>query len=108
MAKIELETTTLSVLIAGIYCSLHDVNSIAVPESVWLSVAEKLEVFMPNWDFTKISFEQWIHNCLLIYPKPMLDEEDIKYMEENTLYWEVPNGNIILSISMDIGEINES
>ena len=71
MVKIELETSTLAVLLAGLYCTYHEVNSMAIPESVYLSISEKLEYFIGNelWDFEKISFEQWVQNCLMIYPK---------------------------------------
>lgn len=106
MVSVDLNTDTLSVLIAGIYCTGHQVNSAAIPQSVWLSVAEKLEFFLPNWDYSKISFEQWVGTHLLIMPKPMLDENEIKELESSTLYWEVPNGNIMLIISMDIKPIN--
>lgn len=106
MVSVELETSTLSVLIAGLYTVTHNVDALAIPESVYLQVAEKLEYFMPTWDYSKISFEQWIATHLLIYPKPMIDENEIKDLMENTLYWEYPNGNILLVISMDISPIN--
>ena len=108
MAKIELNTNTLSTLVAGLYCAENDVNSVAIPPSVWISVTEKLEYFLPDWNFDVISFEDWIRNCLFIYPKPLLSEDDIKYLQENGLYWEMPNGNVMLVISMDVRDINES
>ena len=106
MVSIELETNTLAVLIAGLYCTYNEVNSIAIPESVFLSIAEKLEYFPPLWDYDVISFEDWIKNCLLINPKQMFAEEELKQLQENSLYWEYPNGNVILFISMDISVIN--
>ena len=106
MVKVELEPSTLSVLIAGLYCTYNEVNSIAIPESVFLSIAEKLEYFLTLWDYDVISFEDWIKNCLLIYPKEMFAEEEIQQLQKNTLYWEYPNGNVILFISMDISVIN--
>ena len=90
MVSIELETNTLAVLIAGLYCTYNEVNSIAIPESVFLSIAEKLEYFLPLWDYDVISFEDWIKNCLLIYPKQMFAEEELKQLQENSLYWEYP------------------
>ena len=109
MVKIEVETSTLAVLIAGLYSTRYNVNAMAIPESVYLSIAERLEYFIGNglWDFTRISFEQWVDTCLLIYPKVMIDDADLKEMQKTTLYWEVPNGNAILVVSMDIGEIND-
>ena len=106
MVKLELDKTTIAVLISGLYCVSHEVNAIAIPESVWLEIAEKLEFFLSNWDYSIISFEDWVNTCLTIYPKAMLSDEDIEYLQNNTLYWEKMNGNAILSISMDIGVIN--
>ena len=107
MVKIKLHTSTLSVLLAGLYCSMNDVNHLAIPESVWLSVAEKLEYFLPDWNYDVISFEDWIKDCLFIYPKPILDEDDIRYLQENSLYWEMPSGNVMLVVSMNVRDINE-
>lgn len=107
MVNVELETSTLSVLIAGLYCTTHNVDVLAIPESIYLGVAEKLEFFLMNWNYDVISFEDWIKHCLLIYPKEMLPDDDLKELQENTLYWETPVGNAILFVSMDIGVINE-
>ena len=98
MTLIDLNTDTLAVLTAGLYCTYNEVNSIAIPE--------KLEYFLTLWDYDVISFEDWIKNCLLIYPKEMFAEEEIQQLQKNTLYWEYPNGNVILFISMDISVIN--
>lgn len=106
MSYVKLETNTLSVLVAGLYCVNHMVDSIAIPQSVWLSIAEKLEYFLPMWDYDKISFEEWVDTHLLILPKPMLSDEELTDLQSNSLYWETPNGNVILIISMDIGVIN--
>ena len=110
MVLVELETSTLAVLVAGMYCTNNQVDSMAIPQSVWLSIAEKLEYFLGNnlWDFKKISFEDWVATCLFIFPKTLLEEEVLKEMMGNTFYWEVANGNLILSISMDIREINNA
>lgn len=106
MVKIELDKTTIAVLIAGLYCINHNVNALAIPESLYLEIAEKLEYFLPTWDFSKISFEDWIDKCLVIYPKVLFDDETLKEMQQDTLYWERDNGNAILVVSMDIREIN--
>ena len=108
MVLVELETSTLAVLVAGMYCTENQVDSVAIPQSVWLSIAEKLEYFIGNglWDFNKMSFEEWIRTGLFIFPKPLLEEEVIKEMMDKPLYWEAGNGNVILSISMDVSEIN--
>lgn len=106
MVKVELSSNTLSVLIAGLYCVYHNVDSIAVPESIYLYVAEQLEYFLPNWNYEIISFEDWVKNCLTILPKAMLLDEDIQYLKENTLYAEIMNGNAPLIVSMDIRSVN--
>ena len=106
MVKVDLETHTLAILVAGIYSGVHEVEPIAIPESVWLGVAEKLEYFLPDWNYDKISFEDWINNCLTILPKVMLSEEELEYLQGNSLYWEVPNGNAILIVSMDVTGVN--
>lgn len=107
--KLELETSTLAVLIAGLYSIQYNVNAIAIPESIYLQVAEKLEYFMQDkiWDSDKIGFEEWVNTHLLIYPKALLSDEEIIDLQSSTLYWEVPNGNVVLSVSMDIGVIND-
>lgn len=106
MVKVDLKTHTLAILVAGIYSVVHEVELIAIPESVYLSVAEKLEFFLPDWNYEKISFEDWINNCLTILPKVMLSEEELEYLQNNTLYWEVPNGNAVLIVSMDVTGVN--
>ena len=106
--KVELEKTTLAVLIAGLYCTYNSVDSIAIPESIFLTVAEQLEFFLDSWDYDVISFEDWVKTCLLIIPKVMLDENDLKEMQSKSLYWEYPNGNVVLVVSMNIEPINRS
>ena len=108
MVKVELETPTLAVLVAGMYCTNTGVDSMAIPQSLWMEIAEKLEYFIgcDLWDFSKISFEDWINTSLFIYPKIMIDEGDLEDMQKTTLYWEHSNGNIMLSVSMDIRAIN--
>lgn len=105
--KVDLETNTLAVLIAGLYCTSHNTNALAVPQSVYLQIAEKLEYFLPYWDYSKITFEEWIDTHLLIYPKVLISDDELNDLRENTLYWEQSNGNAILVISMDIGVIND-
>lgn len=108
LVKLELETSTLAILVAGMYCANSGIDSMAVPQSVWMQIAEKLEYFLSNelWDFKKMSFEDWVNTSLFIAPKPMLSDEDIKELQEIPLYFEAVNGNIILCVSMNIKEIN--
>lgn len=106
MVKVELETSTLAVLVAGLYSIRYNIDAMAIPQSVYLQIAEKLEYFLPDWDYDKISFEEWINTSLMIYPKVLFAEEDIEDMKNNTLYWEVSNGNAVLVVSMDVSVIN--
>lgn len=108
MVMINVNSNTLAVLISGLYCVANNVDALAIPQSVWVAIGEKLEYFLDNelWDFEVISFEEWISNCLLIIPKVLLTEEDMEDMRKSTVYWEYPNGNMILVISMDVKPIN--
>lgn len=108
MVLIELETDTLAVLISGMYCVNHNVDAMAIPQSVWMEIAEKMEYFIGNelWDFKKISFEDYIKTGIFIFPTEALDKETLDEMMDGCLYWERENGNITLSISMDIKDIN--
>lgn len=108
MVKVDLSIPTLAVLISGLYCAEHNVDAMAIPSSVWIAIAEKLEWFLDDWDYEVISFEDWVYTHLVILPKILLEEGEIEEMQKTTLYWEYPNGNMILIISMDIKPINES
>lgn len=105
LIPIKIERTTFSVLISGLYCGLHKIDPMAIPESVWMEIVEKLEAYLDEWDYNICTLEQFLLNNLFIYPQQMLDENTIKDMKENTLYWERVNGNVILSISMDMNMI---
>lgn len=105
MVKVELKDVTLEMIIAGLYCSSHSIEPMAIPKDVWESIAKKIEFFLDGWDYSKISLEAFIENQIFIYPKSLLDEEDIEQMKNTTLYWEKPNGNLVLSISMNIKEL---
>lgn len=108
MVKVELEKNTFAVLISGLYCTFNNINVMAIPESLWIEIAEKLEYFIDGelWDFSKISFEEWVRTGLFIYPKELLSEEDLEEMQNTTLCWDRLNGNAILVVSMDIKPIN--
>lgn len=105
MVKIELETSTLAILIAGLYCVTHNVDNLAIPESIYLNVAEKLTEYAPHWDYNKLSFEDWVKHCLLIYPKIMFTDDELKELKESSVYYEIPNGNVLLIISMDFSDV---
>lgn len=108
MINIQLEKSTLAGLISGLYCAFNNVNVMAIPESLWIEIAEKLEYFISDdlWDFSKMSFEEWVKTGLFIYPKEMIPESDLEEMKGSTLYWERLTGNVVLAVSMDIKSIN--
>ena len=106
MALVELRTDTLGALVSGLYCSSTGVDAMAIPQSVWIEIAEKLEYFLSIWNFEDISFEDWVKTGLVIFPKEMLTEEDMEDLKKDSLYWERMNGNVILFISMNIKLIN--
>ena len=108
LIPLKLDVNTLSTLIAGLYSVYTDVNPIAIPQSVWLEIAEKLSYFMDTWDYEKITLNDWVKYGLLIYPKEMFNESEIEDLQKNTLYWERVSGNAVLVVSMDIKEIKKN
>ena len=103
MSFVFLTTETLAVLIAGLYVTFSDLNPVAVPQSLWLEIAERLEPYLDEWDYEKLSFEDWVKYNLFIYPTMALDEDTLKDIKETTQYFERVNGNVLLSVSMDMG-----
>lgn len=99
---IKIEVATLSTLIAGIYCAVSQIDPIAVPTSIYIEIAEKLVPFLENWDYDRISFEEWIETHLLIIPKALCSEEDIEEMKKNTVYLERESGNAILIVTFEV------
>lgn len=99
---IQIEVATLSTLIAGIYCTVASVDPIAIPTSIYIEVAEKIVPYLKDWDYEKISFEQWVETSLLIIPKVMCSEEDIESFKNNTVYLERENGNAVLIVTFEV------
>ena len=100
--RIELEEPTLAVLLAGLYTVNTGINPIAIPESLWLDVVKILSPYLESWDYKKISFEEFVRQNLLIIPKELCSEEDIAYYKDNTVYYEYPNGRVILVVTFNI------
>jgi len=103
MSFVYLSTDTLAVLIAGLYSTFGDINPMAIPQSLWLEIAEKLEPYLDEWDYDKISFEDWVRYNLFIYPTMALDDETLDELKESSVYFERLNGNALLSVGMDMG-----
>lgn len=102
MVKIDVSFDTFTLLIAGLYSVHSDIDPVAVPRSIWMELGERLEKLLVNWDYEKISLEDWISTCLFIYPLEALDVEQVQWYEENTECWTRMNGNVELLISMDV------
>ena len=100
--KIELDESTIAVLLAGLYTVNTGVNPIAIPESLWLDIVKILSPYLETWDYKKMSFEEFVRQNLLIIPKQLCTEEDIDYYKQNTVYFEYPNGNVILVVTFNI------
>ena len=100
--KIELDESTIAVLLAGLYTVNTGVNPIAIPESLWLHMVNILSPYLETWDYKKMSFEEFVRQNLLIIPKQLCTEEDIDYYKQNTVYFEYPNGNVVLIVTFNI------
>ena len=99
---IQISVATLSTLIAGIYCTVASVDPIAIPTSIYIEVAEKVVPYLEDWDYDKLTFEQWVETSLLIIPKVMCSEEDIESFKQNAVYLERENGNAILIVTFEV------
>ena len=107
MVKVEIDTSTLGVLIAGLYTfnALADAN--AVPVSMYLEVANQLKPYLEKWDYEKMSFEDWIKNELMIYPKVMFSEDELNECKDNDIFIELVIGNVILIATARCYTLNE-
>ena len=103
LIEIKLSVGVLSTLIAGIYCTYSGVDPIAVPVSLYLELTEKLVPYLKNWDYGRISFEEWVQHCLIVAPKEMFNEVELEESKKNSIYIERNNGNVILVATGDIG-----
>lgn len=102
MIPVKLELSTLSILIAGLYCTYSAVEPIGIPEFIWLKIATLLEPYMDEWDYEKHTFEDWVKYDLLIIPKALCTDEDIEHFKGNTVYQEEINGNAILIVTFEV------
>ena len=83
---IELEVGTLSVLISGLYVSYTGIHVNAIPVSMYMEVAEKVAEYLPQWDYSRLSLEDWIRTSLIIAPKELFSEEELDYYKDNNLF----------------------
>lgn len=99
LVPLTISVATLSTLIAGIYCTVSHIDPIAIPTSIYIEIAEKIAPLLEDWDYEKMTFEQWVETQLLIIPKALCTEEDIEEMKKNSVYLERENGRAILIIT---------
>ena len=93
---IKLELSTLATLIAGLYCLYAVVDPVAIPQSVYVELCEKLQPYLENWNYSELSFEDWVKYNLIIAPIELFTKEEIEEFKRNEIYFERHNGNIIL------------
>lgn len=95
--RIEISVGSLASLIAGWHFMNTGVDINAIPSDVFIELAKRLVPFVDE-----IRIEEWIKDSLIILPMPMLNDEEIKEMKDNTIYFEYPNGRVILIVTGDI------
>ena len=101
--RIEITVDSLTALIAGLYISTHQTRIEAIPQSLFLEIAEKLYPYLPVWDYNRCTFEDWIRTFLLIAPKIVIDENELSYMKANNeIYLERHLGNVVLIASAPV------
>lgn len=97
VVPVKITVGTLSVLLTGLYVSNTGIMIEAIPSSFFIEVGEVVAEFLPTWDYSKLSFEDWIRNFLIIAPKELFSESELEeYQNENELYIERRLGNVML------------
>ena len=104
LIDVKMELSTFAVFIAGLYCHYSMVDPVAIPESLYIEIAEKLLPYLKKWNYDKITLEQWLKYNLLIIPK-VLVEGEIDDFKKNDLYFERDNGNVMLIVTADMSEV---
>lgn len=99
---INIELGTLATLLAGLYCLYSSVDPIAIPESLYIELAEKLIPFLDDWNYERMSFEDWVKYNLMIYPVNVFSQEELKDFSENSIFFYRENGNVLLLVTAEI------
>ena len=99
--ELKIELGTLATLLSGLYSFYSTVNPSAIPTLLYIELAEKLIPYLKNWDYDKLSFEDWVKYNLLIVPMPLIEDEINEY-RENELYFERECGNIVLVVTAEM------
>lgn len=106
LLTIRLEPSTIAVLIAGLYSLYSSVDPVAVPQSIYLELAEKLSSYLLIWDYDKERFEDWIKYDLMIAPKDLWSEEELNARNPNDLYFERDMGHVIFVVWANMDGLN--
>ena len=104
LIDIKIEIPTLASLIAGLYCLNTSIDPVAIPVSLYLELAEKLVPFLEKWDYSKISFEDWLKTSLIIAPKVLFSDSELEEYKQHGIYFERVNGNAILVCTAEMIE----
>ena len=95
--RIEISVGSLASLIAGWYFMYTNTDVHAVPSEVFIELAKRLVPFIED-----INIEDWIKESLMIAPMIMFTEDELKEAKEYDIYFEYPNGNVILIVCGEV------
>ena len=95
--SINISVGSLASLIAGWYFLYNNVDIQAIPSEVFIELAKRLVPFID-----KIKIEDWIKESLMIAPMVMFNEEEINEVSGYDIYFEYPNGSIILIVCGEV------
>lgn len=99
---IEVEVGTFATLLAGLYCTYAAIDPMVIPTSVYIELSEKLIPFMKDWDYQKQSLEDWVKYNLIIAPRDLFVEDDLKEFKDNDIYFERVEGKVILLVTAQV------
>ena len=97
--SVELEIGTITILLSGLYVHYSGVDVSAIPPSLFIEVSEKLIPYLREWDYDKISFEEWIKQYLVIAPLELFNSSELEELREAEIYFERRLGNVTLIVS---------
>ena len=102
---VELGLDSFTMLLNGLYVTYNQTHVDAIPTSLFLELAEKLEPFLDKWDYNKLSLESWIKTYLIILPKVFFNEtEYLDCKTNNEIFIERTLGNVVLVCTAPISE----
>ena len=100
--NLELDEGSIAILISGLYMSSKNIHAYAIPSQAFIDVTHELMKYLPDWDYTKHTFEGWVRNDLIIAPIISFEPDELEDLKENTIYFEKVYGRIRFVITGDI------